>query len=63
MEKDRPILAAAIAARATDPLTGDVRHFGPFYGVTIEGVLVLPPNRYRVGEGLDHGPAGPLEPG
>lgn len=28
-EKDRPILHAAIVARATHLLTGDVRHFGP----------------------------------
>lgn len=28
-EKDRPILHAAIVARATHLLTGDIRHFGP----------------------------------
>lgn len=45
-ESDRPILAAAIQARATHLLTGDVRHFGPYYDQTIEGVLILPPARY-----------------
>ena len=42
-EKDRPILRAAIAARATHLLTGDLTHFGRFFGRELEGVLVLPP--------------------
>lgn len=45
--KDHPILQAAIAARATHLLTGDKKHFGPYYGQTIEGVLILPPSRYE----------------
>ena len=45
-EKDRPILAAAIAARCTHLLTGDARHFGALYGRTIGGVLVLAPAEY-----------------
>jgi uncharacterized protein len=45
-EKDRPILAMAIAARATHLLTGDVRHFGRYYGQTVAGVLILPPAAY-----------------
>ena len=44
--KDRPILLAAINARATHLLTGDFQHFGPYYGQTIEGVLILPPGAY-----------------
>lgn len=44
--KDRPILGAAIHAQATHLLTGDVTHFGPYYGQTIAGVLVLRPARY-----------------
>ena len=44
--KDRPILAAAIAAKATHLLTGDVRHFEQYYGQTIEGVLILRPAVY-----------------
>lgn len=45
-DKDRPILLAAIDARATHLLTGDFRHFGPYYGQTLEGVLILPPGEY-----------------
>ena len=45
-EKDQPILAAAIQAEATHLLTGDFRHFGPFYGQTIAGVLICSPVDY-----------------
>ena len=45
-DKDRPILLAAISVGATHLLTGDFRHFGPYYGKRIEGVLVLPPGAY-----------------
>ncbi len=45
-DKDRPILLGAIAARATHLLTGDLTHFGPYYGQTIEGVLILRPAAY-----------------
>jgi predicted nucleic acid-binding protein len=45
-EKDLPILLAAMAARATHLITGDLRHFGPYFGRTIENVLVLPPSNY-----------------
>jgi predicted nucleic acid-binding protein len=45
-EKDRPILLAAIQVKATHLLTGDKKHFGPYYGQTVEGVLILPPAEY-----------------
>jgi len=45
-EKDAPILLAAIEARATHLLTGDVRDFGPYFGKKIEGVLILLPGEY-----------------
>ncbi|MDR7475794.1 MAG: PIN domain-containing protein [Armatimonadota bacterium] len=45
-EKDRPILAAAMAVRATHLLTGDVTHFGPFLGQEVGGVRVLTPGEY-----------------
>jgi uncharacterized protein len=45
-EKDRPILAMAVAARATHLLTGDVRHFGRYDGQTVAGVHILPPAAY-----------------
>jgi|SRR6185437_11015391 len=44
--KDAPILQAAIALRATHLLTGDLRHFGPYLGKSIGGVLVLLPAHY-----------------
>ena len=45
-DKDRPILLAAISVGATHLLTGDFRHFGPYYGERIEGILILPPGSY-----------------
>lgn len=48
-EKDRPTLAMAVAARATHLLTGDVRHFGRYYGQTVAGVRILPPAAYLRG--------------
>jgi uncharacterized protein len=45
-EKDKPIVLAAIAARATHLLTGDVRHFGPYLGRKISGVQILLPGTY-----------------
>jgi putative PIN family toxin of toxin-antitoxin system len=41
--KDAPILAAAVAARADLLVTGDKRHFGPFYGETFESTTVVSP--------------------
>jgi hypothetical protein len=45
-DKDRPVLPAAIGVGATHLLTGDLRHFGPYYGKRTEGVLALPPGEY-----------------
>ena len=45
-EKDLPILAAALAVQATHLLTGDVRHFGRYYGRRVGGTLILPPATY-----------------
>ncbi|MGB2643271.1 MAG: hypothetical protein WBG02_15475 [Candidatus Acidiferrum sp.] len=42
-EKDVPILLGAIAARAAHLITGDLRHFGPFFGKKLANILVLPP--------------------
>lgn len=44
--KDRPILAAAIAANANVLLTGDRRHFGHLYGKTIAGVEIQRPAEF-----------------
>jgi predicted nucleic acid-binding protein len=46
---DQVIFLAAMAARATHLLTGDRTHFGPYYGRTIAGVLILPPSVYLRG--------------
>ena len=45
-EKDMPILQAALEAGATHLITGDVRHFGPFFGKKISGMLILSPAEY-----------------
>jgi uncharacterized protein len=45
-EKDWPILGGAIAAHATHLITGDLKHFGPYFGKQIHGILVLPPADY-----------------
>ena len=45
-DKDKPILLAAITARATHLLTGDRQHFGSYFGQIIQGVLVIPPAGY-----------------
>jgi len=45
-EKDRPILLAAIDARANYLLTGDIKHFGAYFGKEIEGVRILLPGQY-----------------
>lgn len=45
-EKDRPILLAALAAGATHLLTGDITHFGRFFGRLIGAMRVLKPRDY-----------------
>lgn len=42
-DKEVPILAAAIAARADVLVTGDRRHFGPLYRRSVHVVLILTP--------------------
>ena len=42
-EQDVPVILAAMAARATHLLTGHVRHFGPYFGRKVCGILVLLP--------------------
>jgi hypothetical protein len=45
-DKDWPIVAGAIAARCTHLITGDVKHFGAYFGRRIAGILVLPAAEY-----------------
>jgi len=54
-----PILLAAIEARADYLLTGDFRHFGPYFGKKIEGVTIISPAQYfklRGGEKRNRSP-------
>ncbi len=45
-EKDVPILLAAIEARATHLLTGDVQHFRAYFGKKINGIAIMRPGEY-----------------
>jgi predicted nucleic acid-binding protein len=40
IEKDRPVLMAAISAKADFLLTGDKEHFGKYFGQTIGGAKI-----------------------
>jgi predicted nucleic acid-binding protein len=48
-EKDVPIMLAAIEARASHLITGDLRHFGQYFGKRIGGVLIASPRDYLKG--------------
>lgn len=39
-DKDKPVLIAAIVAKADYFLTGDITHFGKYFGQTIKGVKI-----------------------
>ena len=45
-EKDWPILGGAAASGATHLITGDQRHFGPYFGRQILGVRIVRPADY-----------------
>jgi predicted nucleic acid-binding protein len=45
-QKDQPVLAAAVLARADFLITGDRKHFGGWYGSTVCGLRVEPPARF-----------------
>ncbi len=45
-EKDRPILHAAVQARSTHLIAGDISHFGPFFGERLQRVLIMLPADY-----------------
>ena len=46
VEKDRPILASAIAAGADYLLTGDIGDFSHLYGSRIRGVIIIQPGEF-----------------
>lgn len=45
-DKDRPILLAAIEAKAHYLITSDVRDFGTYFNKKLKGILILPPAEY-----------------
>jgi len=49
VEKDRPVLMAAIHTRCAVLITGDRTHFGKLYGKTIHGVTVHSPRSFTEG--------------
>jgi hypothetical protein len=46
LPENTPILLAAIAAGATHLLTGDIHHFGTYFGRKIAGIEVALPGTY-----------------
>ena len=44
--KDEPIMMAAMNAKCTHLITGDIRHFGAYFGKQIAGILILKPASY-----------------
>jgi predicted nucleic acid-binding protein len=46
VEKDRPVLMAALAARARYLITGDKAHFGHLYGTSIDATTILAPRTF-----------------
>jgi predicted nucleic acid-binding protein len=45
-EKDKPILAAALAAGASHLITGDRQHFGCYFGKRVRQTLIMTPRDY-----------------
>lgn len=45
-EKDWPILGGAEASGATHLITGDLKHFGPYFGPQVLGVWIARPADY-----------------
>lgn len=45
-EKDWPIVGGALAVHATHLVTGDLQHFGPYFGLEVLGIRVVRPAAY-----------------
>jgi len=43
---DQRVLLGAVAAGASHLVTGDVKHFGPYYGTKVHGVCIVLPSMY-----------------
>lgn len=52
VEKDQPILRAAIHAKCSHLLTGDHRHFGSLFGQLVKGVRILTVRDYLTARGI-----------
>jgi hypothetical protein len=52
IEKDQPILRAAIHAKCSHLLTGDHRHFGALFGRAVKGVRILTIRGYLSARGI-----------
>lgn len=50
--KDMPILLAAIDAQCTHLLTGDHKHFGRYFGRSVQGVRITTVREYLTARGL-----------
>lgn len=48
-DKDQPVLLAALQAQASHLLTGDLKHFGPYFGLAVAGLVILRPAVYLQG--------------
>lgn len=44
--KDRPVISAALKAKATHLITGDERDFGPYFGSAVTGMMIGRPSDY-----------------
>lgn len=47
-DKDKPVLMAAVSANADSLLTGDIRHFGKYFGKIIMGAKILRARDYLI---------------
>ena len=47
-EKDRPVLLAAISIKADYLLTGDMIHFGKYFGQIVTGIKICLPRDYLI---------------
>jgi predicted nucleic acid-binding protein len=45
-QKDVPIFLAAVEAKASHLITGDLKHFGAYRGKSIAGIVILAPGDY-----------------
>lgn len=45
-DKDKPVLLSAISAKADYLITGDITHFGRYFGRSVMGVRMCTPREY-----------------